>query len=337
MADSGRIVLVLTSPRVAPGLLVWPAWEQLRAADAVFAVDPGPEWMQALADGGVDLEDVASLPVAQRAGRLVELGADGAAVAWFGSPDGDPGLTDALAEHLARHAIAGHPPEVEVITGSHDVPGARLLDLVAVMDALRSPDGCPWDAEQTHTSLLPYLLEETHEVIEAIEHGDRDHLVEELGDLLLQVVFHARIGEEDPGRPFDVDEVAAGIVDKLVRRHPHVFTEPDPDATPSRTPPQTPSPTPSEVSATWEELKAEEKGRRGPFEGIPASLPALARAQKMLDRLQHAGADLPAAVEAAAGDDEVAGTLLAAVLRAREAGVDAESALRAALARVPAS
>lgn len=329
MADSGRIVLVLTSPRVAPGLLAWPAWDQLRAADVVLAADPGPQWLQALADGGVEPVDVVELPVAQRAGRLVELGVDGATVAWCGSPDGDPGLTDALAEHLARHAIAGYPPEVEVIVGSYDTPGARVLDLVAVMNILRSPGGCPWDAEQTHLSLLPYLLEETHEVIEAIESGDRDHLVEELGDLLLQVVFHARIGEEGRDRPFDVDEIAAGVVDKLVRRHPHVFAEPGSETTPPQ------------ASVAWEELKAQEKGRKGPFEGIPASLPSLARAQKMLDRLQHAAADLPAAADlsaaagAAAGDSEVAGLLLAAVLRAREVGVDAESVLRAALARFP--
>lgn len=322
--STGRVVLVVTSPRVAPGLLSWAAWDQIRAADAVLAVDPGP-WQQALAEAGVDLEDVADLPVGQRAGRLVEQAMTGAVVAWLGSADGDPGLTDALAEHLARHAIAGRPPDVEVLTGSHDVPGSRLLDLVAVMDTLRSPGGCPWDAEQTHTSLLPYLLEETHEVIEAVETADRDHLVEELGDLLLQVVFHARVGEEDLERPFDIDEVAAGVVAKLVRRHPHVFAEPDDEATADG------------VRVSWEDLKQEEKGRQGPFEGIPATLPALARAQKMLDRLDHAGVDLPTAVRAAVADDEVAASLLAAVLGARAAGTDAEAALRAALTRMPHS
>ena len=112
-----------------------------------------------------------------------------------------------------------------MLTGSYDLPGARLLDLVAVMDRLRSPGGCPWDAEQTHASLLPYLLEETHEVIEAVERDDRAQLAEELGDLLLQVVFHARVAQEDPQQPFDIDDVAAGIVAKLVRRHPHVFAD----------------------------------------------------------------------------------------------------------------
>jgi XTP/dITP diphosphohydrolase len=355
VADTGRIALVVTSPRVAPGLLAWPAWEQLRAAETVLAADPAPQWLQALDDAAVTVEDVAELPVAQRAGRLVELAAGGASVAWFGSPDGDPGLTDALAEHLARHAVAGRPPAIELVTGSHDLSGARLLDLVAVMDMLRSPGGCPWDAEQTHTSLLPYLLEETHEVIEAVEHASLDHagpehagldhagpehagpehagpehagpehLVEELGDLLLQVMFHARIGEEHPAQPFDIDDVAAAVVAKMVRRHPHVFAEPAADATSTQ------------VSATWEELKAEEKGRTGPFEGIPASLPALARAGKMLDRLSHAGADLPAAVATAAAGDELAAALLAAVLQARGVGVDPEAALRTTLARLPES
>lgn len=325
MADTGRIVLIVTSPRVAPGLLSWPAWEQLRAAGSVFAADPAPEWADALADAGITLVDVADLPVAQRAGQLVEQAAGGDVVAWFGSPDGDPGLTDALAEHLGRHAVAGFPPEIELVTGSHDVSGARLLDLVTVMDTLRSPGGCPWDAEQTHTSLLRYLLEETHEVIEAVERGDREHLIEELGDLLLQVVFHARIGEEHEQAPFDIDEVAAGVVAKLVRRHPHVFAEPDADATSSQ------------VSVSWEELKQTEKQRQGPFEGIPASLPSLARAQKMLDRLAHAGVDRGAAVVTAAGDDALAARLLDAVLQACHDGTDAESALRSALARLPES
>ena len=112
---------------------------------------------------------------------------------------------------------------VEVLPGSYDLPGARLLDLVATMDRLRSPGGCPWDAEQTHESLVTYLVEETYETIEAIETGDRDHLREELGDLLLQVMFHSRIAAEHAEAPWSVDDVAGDIVDKLVRRHPHVF------------------------------------------------------------------------------------------------------------------
>jgi len=318
---------------VGPGLKSWAAWERLRAADDVLAADPDPAWLQALADAGVTPEDVdaglaagggAGLP-RRRAGLLVERAAPGRDVVWLGSPDGDPGLTDALAEHLARRAAAARPPELEVLTASFDVPGSRLLDVVTVMDRLRSPGGCPWDAEQTPASLLPYLLEETHEVIEAVESDDRAHLQEELGDLLLQIAFHARIAEEHPETPFGIDDVAAGIVLKLVRRHPHVFG----DASARRD-----AGTPADVERSWEELKAAEKPDRGLFDGIPATLPALARAQKMLGRLEREGADLDAAVErAAAGDDAVA-ALLRGVLATRRRGDDAEAALRAALARL---
>jgi XTP/dITP diphosphohydrolase len=323
VAPHGRIVLLVVSPRVAPGLLGWEAWQRLVTADAVLAADPGDGWHEALEQAGVTLTDLADLPVVQRAGRLLDAAAPGEQAVWLGSPDGDPGLTDALAEHLSRRSIAGAPPEVELLTGSHDVPGGRLLDLVAVMDRLRSPGGCPWDAEQTHLSLLPYLLEEAYEVVEAVETGDRRHLVEELGDLLLQVVFHARVAEEDDQEPFDVDDVAAGIVAKLVRRHPHVFA----DVVVSDA---------GEVHHNWEQIKAAEKQREHLFEGIPLVLPALARAQKMLDRLRRAqGA--PAAVEhlvAAAGDDHVARRLLDAVLLAAEQGEDAEGVARRALARL---
>ena len=326
-APHGRIVLLLTSPRVAPGLLSWSAWEQLRAARTVLATDLDDDWLDALDVADVRPELVGDESPPARARRLLaaadESAASGGAVVWLGSPDGDPGLTDALAELLSRRAIDGLPPEIELMTASSDVPGARLLDLVAVMDRLRSPGGCPWDARQTHASLLPYLLEETHEVIEAVETGDRDHLREELGDLLLQVVFHARIAQEDAGAPFGVDEVAADIVAKLVRRHPHVFAGASAaDA--------------AEVAQNWEELKAAEKQRLGLYEGIPATLPALARATKMLDRLARAqGGDVdPELLTDAAGPDEIAAELLAAVERARAADRDPEAALRAALTRL---
>jgi NTP pyrophosphatase (non-canonical NTP hydrolase) len=320
----GRLVLVLVSPRVAPGLLTWPAWEQLRSAAVVLAVDLDDDWLEALAAAGVVPEIVGDEPPGVRARHLADAAADAAErgpVVWLGSPDGDPGLTDALAEELSRRAVAGSPPEIELVAGSHDVPGARLLDLVAVMDRLRSPGGCPWDARQTHLSLLPYLLEESHEVMEAVDTGDRDHLREELGDLLLQVMFHARIAQEDPRAPFGVDDVAAGIVAKLVSRHPHVFagqTATDAD----------------QVAETWEELKAAEKRRTGLYEGIPASLPSLARGAKMLGRLERAGRlDEEGLGEAAAGDPW-ARELLALLVRARAAGADAESSLRAALTRL---
>jgi XTP/dITP diphosphohydrolase len=326
LPEEGRVTLVLTSPRSAIGVLTWAGWERLRAADSVLAVDPEPGWLAAFEQAGVQVVDVAARPVGERAGQLVADAAAGRELVWWGSPDGDPGLTDALAEHLSRRAVAGRPPEVEVLTASHDVPGSRLLDLVAVMDTLRSPGGCPWDAEQTHTSLLPYLLEETHEVIEAVEARDRDHLVEELGDLLLQVVFHARVGQENQSAPFDIDEVASGIVAKLIRRHPHVFGGPEDELD-----------SPADVERSWEALKAAEKPRRQAFEGIPASLPALARAQKMLSRLDRAAPelDLDVAIETAAGGDELSASLLRAVRTALRDGHDAEAQLRSSLARLP--
>jgi len=113
--------------------------------------------------------------------------------------------------------------EVEILIGSFDPVGGRLLDLVEVMDRLRSE--CPWDQRQTHESLIRYLVEETYETIEAIESGDRAHLAEELGDLLLQIVFHARIASEDADAPFAIDDVAGQVVEKLIRRHPHVFSD----------------------------------------------------------------------------------------------------------------
>ena len=209
-------------------------------------------------------------------------------------------------------------------------PGERLLDLVAVMDRLRSPGGCPWDAEQTHHSLVEYLVEEAYETVEAIETSDDSALREELGDLLLQVVFHARIAEEH-AEPWSIDDVAAGIIDKLVSRHPHVFA--DVDAT-----------TAAEVEANWAALKAVEKGRESVTDGVPQALPALVLAAKLMSRATKVptspaepdAADAAAAAvaalsvvrpsaEAAYGD-----LLLALVAQARADGVDAEQALREA-------
>ena len=168
-------------------------------------------------------------------------------------------------------------------------------------------------------------------MIEAVERRDRDHLVEELGDLLLQVVFHARVGSDNLSEPFDIDEVAAGIVAKLVRRHPHVFGDPNQVEAGADS-------SAADVELSWEALKAVEKPRRAAFEGIPATLPALARAQKMLGRLEKAGtdADLDAAILVAANGDSLAETLLRTVRTARRTGADAEADLRAALGRLPA-
>ena len=185
----------------------------------------------------------------------------------------------------------------------------QLQRAVEVMDRLRSPGGCPWDAEQTHRSLARYLLEETYEVLEAIETDDATLLREELGDLLLQVLFHARLAEEED-EPFSIEEVAGDLADKLVRRHPHVFADAE------RTDAQT-------LNETWERQKAAEKGRTSAVDGVPLAQPALALAAKLVARAGRAGLEpVPAEV------DEIGERLLAVVKDAVAAGVDPEGALR---------
>jgi XTP/dITP diphosphohydrolase len=202
-----------------------------------------------------------------------------------------------------------------------DPTGAQdpLRRLVAVMDRLRSPGGCPWDAEQTHASLVPYAIEEAHEVAEAVENDDRDNLREELGDLLLQVVFHARIAQEHPTEPFGIDEVADGLVAKLVRRHPHVFADArvaDADG----------------VHRQWEQIKKVEKQRESALDGVPRGLGALARTQKIASRAERAGlvdAATPSSpVLPGPSAGSIGDRLLALVLEAEAAGVDAEGELR---------
>lgn len=210
------------------------------------------------------------------------------------------------------------------MTAADGVPGARVLDLIAVMDRLRSPGGCPWDARQTHGSLVEYLIEEAYETVEAIEEADRSGLREELGDLLLQVVFHARIASEDPDDPWTIDEVADGIVEKLIARHPHVFGEATAE-------------TAEQVEANWHALKAKEKGRTSVTDGIPSALPALVHAGKVLSRSAALGDRLPplAAADAAeaallsVSDEAAFGDLLVALVAAgRARGFDAETATR---------
>lgn len=199
--------------------------------------------------------------------------------------------------------------------------GQRLLELVAVMDRLRRE--CAWDARQTHRSLVEYLLEETHETIEAIETDDDVALREELGDLLLQVVFHARIAQESAG--WDIDDVAGEIVAKLVRRHPHVFGEEsayshvaDVGTADQET-----------LNRNWARIKAHEKGRTSALEGIPATLPALSWAQKSWRRATEAEVADASARAAEVGDaGDLADQLLALVVTAESRGWDAEAALR---------
>ena len=153
---------------------------------------------------------------------------------------------------------------------------SQLEALREVMNQLRSPGGCPWDAEQSHESLLKYLLEESYEFIEAVEENDRAAMREELGDVLLQVFFHARMAEEHPTDPFSVEDVAKTVAEKLVRRHPHVFSDTKVSGS-------------AEVLENWEAQKAAEKGRTSATEGVPLGQPVLALATKLIYRAQKYG------------------------------------------------
>jgi XTP/dITP diphosphohydrolase len=190
----------------------------------------------------------------------------------------------------------------------------ELARLASVMHRLRSD--CPWDAAQTHESLVHYLVEETLEVVEAIEAGSDDDLREELGDLLLQVYFHAEIAAES-GR-FDLEQVAARISDKLIARHPYVFAE---------------AAVPDDLNASWERAKAVEKSRESVLDGIPERLSALSRAKKILSRASDHGVVVPMGEPAPHPGDaaEIGQALIALVARARELGIDPEQAARAAV------
>ncbi|WP_317621059.1 MazG family protein [Streptomyces sp. CBMA123] len=315
-----KLILLTTTHRVAPGLLAWPAWEALRSAGRVLVADEGHPQVAAVRQAGVVVEVVPAGSAPALARLLTGQPAGAGATVWLGGPDGDPGLTDALARLAVEHA--GEVPEIEVLPGSYDLPGARLLDLASVMDRLRSPGGCPWDAEQTHESLVKYLVEEAYELVEAIEEGDRDALREELGDVLLQVFFHARIAEEHPTGPFTVDDVAGDIVEKLVYRHPHVFGDVEADGA-------------AEVEANWEQLKAAEKAdRESVLDGVPAGLPALAYAAKLVSRVRRAGftevPDEPYRLPEELTAESAGRLLLAVAQRAHDAGVDVDAALRSA-------
>jgi XTP/dITP diphosphohydrolase len=195
--------------------------------------------------------------------------------------------------------------------------GAALLDAVAVMDRLRSPGGCPWDAEQTHESLLQYLVEECYELYQAIEDGDRDAIREELGDVLLQVLFHARVAAEHDARPFTIDDVAGDLVAKLVGRHPHVFAGSEQIDTAER------------QERRWEELKRAEKQRGSSVDGVPLGQPAAALAAKLTSRT--ARAHLPTDLLPAGAS--VGEQLFALAAKAKLAGVDPEAELRTAARR----
>lgn len=303
------LVLLHVGAQVPAGVLTLDAWRALQDADEVLARALGPGWDAALAAAEVPVELVDGGPT-ELADRLLRAARE-RQVVWLAGADGDEDVARALSTSLVQ---GGPAAPVESVLGSWDPAGSGLLELVQVMDVLRSPGGCPWDAEQTHASLLPYALEEAFELAEAVETGDREHLVEELGDLLLQVVFHARVAQDHPDEPFDVDAVAGGIVRKLRRRHPHVFGDVD-------------APTAAHVEANWEQIKKAEKGRESVLDGVPVALPSLARADKVLGRVARTGIDVPLGT----ADGSTGERLLAEAVRARGRGEDPEAALRASV------
>ncbi|MFF9771662.1 nucleoside triphosphate pyrophosphohydrolase [Streptomyces sp. NPDC014636] len=302
-ADPGRIVLLTTSHRVAPGLLSWPAWQVLRGADAVLCADGAHPQLPYLREAGTAVQEAS--PTAQ---ELVDACAGGRTVVVVATGEGEPALTDGLARLAGSGRVA--MPELELLPASYDLPGARLLDLVQVMDRIRAE--CPWSSRQTHEGLAKYAIEEAYELVEAIEAGDRVELREELGDVLLQVVFHSRIAEEHPDAPFSVDDVAGGIVAKLIRRHPHVFGDERAE-------------TPEDVKEHWLRTKAAEKQRTSVTDGVPLGQPGLALAAKLASRVRTAGLNVPLPEGNGIGYE-----LLALAVRAEVDGVDPEAALRAA-------
>jgi XTP/dITP diphosphohydrolase len=202
---------------------------------------------------------------------------------------------------------------------SEQVFGSELIRLVQVMDRLRSPGGCAWDAKQTHQSLIKYLLEESYEFIDAIESDDRVGMREELGDVLLQVYFHSRIAQEHPTEPFTIDDVAGAIADKLISRHPHVFDNLVVSGT-------------DEIIENWEAIKAREKGRTSAIDGVAMSQPALPLMAKLIYRAEKFGSDTginPLKEDEIATEESIGKALASVIAWAHQHGIDPELALRA--------
>ncbi len=349
MSDpGGRVVLVETSD-LLPGMLPFQAWDALATADVVLVRDPAAHpSAPSLHLAGLDLVALDPTPLDRGDLLLTRPGApDDRRLAkslvaaarergWvvYLLEDDERGLAPALAGMVAEHDI-----EIELVFLAQLPRGTELLRAVAIMDRLRDPDGgCPWDLEQDHHSLGRYLVEETYELLDAITSEDDADVKEELGDVLLQVLFHARIAAER--HAFGVDDVARALTDKLVRRHPHVFTDADggEDA--------------DDVQRSWDRLKADEKGGRGPLDGVPASMPGLALLDALLRRVLRLDMmpstpepiveDLRVTLDALAttrsGSEvttDLVGRLIAqAAALARVLGVEADAAARATAARL---
>jgi MazG family protein len=340
-----RVVLVETSDAL-PGLLPFQAWDVLGTAGTVWLrdVDDHPSAPH-LYFAGLDLRAVEPAPleradldlsrpgdpVSRRLAKaLLQVAvAEGAAVYLLGPDDG--GLAPALAGMAPDHGA-----EIELVFLAQQPAGGELLRLVDVMRQLRDPEtGCPWDLEQDHATLRRYLLEEAYELLHAIDQQDDVELQEELGDVLLQVVFHAQVAR-DRGA-FTIDDVARGITDKLVRRHPHVFADGE-------------ASTAAEVQDNWDRLKSAEKSRTSPFDGVPPAGPGLHLLETLqrkaakrgfdwpdptgpAERVRRELAELEAAPDPGARQQELGDLLGAVVALARHLDVDPEEAARTAGAR----
>lgn len=301
---------MVTSPRLPAGLLTAAAWDVVRAHPVLAGAQS--ELTTAVRAAGAEVA-VTGTPVPD---LLDATAAHGTAV-WLAGPTGDESVARELGLRLAREPGLA---ELELMYGSWDPPGARLLDAVAVMDRLASPGGDPWKLAQTHASLAQFLLEESYEAYDAIAAGDLVALREELGDVLLQVVLHARLAENLPdGERWTIDDVAGGLVAKMIRRNPHVFAG-------------VPVGSIEEITENWEQIKRAEKPRDSVLDGIALSQPALALAAKILHRVDRAGLDVPLPEPIPESDASVllGVSLLATVAGARAAGLDAEAALRQA-------
>jgi XTP/dITP diphosphohydrolase len=301
---TARILLLVTSPRLPAGLLTAATWDAVRAYPVFASAES--EQTDALRSAGVRVTVIDPDP--ELVLDPIRTGS-AEAVVWLSGPAGDQTFARQLGLRLAREPDLA---ELELMHGSWDPPGARLLDAVAVMDRLASPGGDPWKRAQTHRTLAPYLLEEIYEAYDAIESGDLEALREELGDVLLQVVLHARLAEELPDAAWNIDDVAGGLVEKMVRRNPHVFAGAEVADL-------------DEITANWERIKKAEKSRDSVLDGIALSQPALALAAKILQRAAQAELRVPLPAGA-----DLGATLLRQVAGARAEGADAEAALRRA-------
>src|ERR1700754_936140 len=268
---AARILLLVTSPRLPAGLLTATAWDAVRAYPVFTAAES--DQAEALRKAGVAVTVIEPDP-----SLLLEHLTGHEAVVWLSAPAGDEYFARQLGMRLAREPQRA---DLELLHGSWDPPGARLLDAVAVMDRLASPGGDPWKRAQDHRTLAPYLLEESYEAYDAIFSDDLDALREELGDVLLQIVLHARLAEELPeDERWSIDDVAGGLVDKMVRRNPHVFA----GASVADL---------AEITENWERIKRAEKARGSVLDGVALSQPALALAAEVLRRAARAGVAVP--------------------------------------------